>query len=69
MLKVRSSNPPLSIGYQNYFEAFLQRKTSYQVEESEVEEGGLKQAIPYVIFLVSPIFIVLLLIAASSRSQ
>lgn len=68
MMKVTSmTHSPLSTGYQNYFEAFLQDKTNYPLKEAEVDEGGLNQALPYVIFLVSPIFIVLLI--AASRLQ
>ncbi|KAI3445107.1 hypothetical protein Pfo_001772 [Paulownia fortunei] len=68
MMKVTSlTRSPLSTGYQNYFEAFLQDKTNYPLKEAEVDEGGLNQALPYVIFLVSPIFMVLLI--AASRFQ
>ncbi|KAG8391151.1 hypothetical protein BUALT_Bualt01G0158000 [Buddleja alternifolia] len=69
MLKVRSLNrSPRSTGYQNYFEAFLQNNTNYAVkEEGEVDEGAMSQAIPYVIFLLSPIFMVLLIAASRFR--
>ncbi|KAL0397617.1 UNVERIFIED_CONTAM: hypothetical protein Scaly_0210100 [Sesamum calycinum] len=68
MMKVTSSTrSPLSTGYQNYFEAFLQDKTNYSLKEDQVDEGGLNQALPYVVFLVSPVVIVLLI--AASRFQ
>ncbi|KAK4414528.1 hypothetical protein Salat_2865800 [Sesamum alatum] len=65
MMKVTSStSSPLSTGYQNYFEAFLQDKANYSLKEDQVDEGGLNQALPYVVFLVSPIVIVLLIAAS-----
>ncbi|XP_011088277.1 uncharacterized protein LOC105169554 [Sesamum indicum] len=68
MMKVTSSTrSSLNTGYQNYFEAFLQEKTNYSLKEDQVDEGGLSQALPYVVFLVSPVVIVLLI--AASRFQ
>ncbi|KAK6140394.1 hypothetical protein DH2020_025864 [Rehmannia glutinosa] len=65
MLKVsKMSGPPASSGYQNYFEAFVQNKTNYPLKEAQVEEDGLNQTLPYVIFLLSPILMVLLLAAS-----
>ncbi|KAL7158001.1 hypothetical protein ABFS83_02G113700 [Erythranthe nasuta] len=67
MMKVRSLNRKrLSTEYQNYFEAFVQNKTSYTMKESEVvDEGGSNRALPYVfIFLASPIVLVLLIAAS-----
>ncbi|KAJ0037526.1 hypothetical protein Pint_23832 [Pistacia integerrima] len=59
MMKVTSSNLPQNTGYQNYFEAFIEGKTNYLLQEAGIEEGALSQALPYMIFLVSPILIVL----------
>ncbi|KAK4411117.1 hypothetical protein Sango_0184700 [Sesamum angolense] len=68
MMKVTSSTrSPRSTGYQNYFEAFLQDKTNYSLKEDQVDEGGLNQALPYVVFLVSPVVIVLLIAASRDR--
>ncbi|KAL8061919.1 hypothetical protein ABFX02_02G113900 [Erythranthe guttata] len=67
MMKVRSLNRKrLSTEYQNYFEAFVQNKTSYTPKESEVvDESGSNRALPYVfIFLASPIILVLLIAAS-----
>ncbi|KAL8496151.1 hypothetical protein ACS0TY_020026 [Phlomoides rotata] len=65
MMKVKSSSrSPRTTGYQNYFDAFVEDKTNYTLEE---DEGGLTQALPYIIFLVSPIFMVFLI--ATFRSQ
>ncbi|CAK9175092.1 unnamed protein product [Ilex paraguariensis] len=59
MMKVTGSSFPLvSMGYQNYFEAFIEDKANYPLKEPEDKEGALSQALlPYIIFLVSPIFI------------
>ncbi|KAL5827250.1 hypothetical protein ACOSQ4_019047 [Xanthoceras sorbifolium] len=60
IMKVTSSNlSKKSTGYQNYFEAFIEDKINYPLQEAGTEEGALSQALPYMIFLVSPIFIVL----------
>ncbi|KAK2976195.1 hypothetical protein RJ640_027486 [Escallonia rubra] len=62
MMKVRSSSlSSTSMGYQNFFEAFLKNNGNYILKEAEVDEskGALSQALPYIAFLVSPIFIVL----------
>lgn len=59
MMKVTSSNRSQNTGYQNYFEAFIEDKTNYLLQEAGIEEGALSQALPYIIFLVSPILIVL----------
>uniref|UniRef100_A0A5B7A5H8 Uncharacterized protein n=1 Tax=Davidia involucrata TaxID=16924 RepID=A0A5B7A5H8_DAVIN len=61
-MKVTSSTFfPTNTGYQNYFEAFIEDKANYPLKEAEVEEGALSQALLYIIFLVFPIFIVLLI--------
>ncbi|CAK7325045.1 unnamed protein product [Dovyalis caffra] len=61
MMKVTGSNFSTNTGYQNYFEKFVADKTSYPQGEAEIEIGVLNQALPYMIFLVSPIFMVLFL--------
>ncbi|KAJ9685481.1 hypothetical protein PVL29_017499 [Vitis rotundifolia] len=64
MMKVTSQLPPKNTGYQNFFEAFIEDKADYSLKDNEVEvevEVELGQALPYIIFLVSPIFIVLLI--------
>ncbi|GAB4827834.1 hypothetical protein Ancab_034719 [Ancistrocladus abbreviatus] len=65
MMKVRRSIPR-STGYQKYFEAFVEDKVDYTPASTETEEGDLVQALPYIIFLASPILLVLL-IAATKR--
>ena len=60
MMKVTGSNFSLNnTGYQNYFEAFIEDKANYSPERAEVTEGALNQALPYMIFLLSPIIVVL----------
>ncbi|XP_057499815.1 uncharacterized protein LOC130784002 isoform X2 [Actinidia eriantha] len=59
MMKVKNSATDL--GYQKYFEAFVEDKASYPLKDDEVEEDALSQALPYIIFLFSPILFVLLI--------
>lgn len=49
-------------GYQNFFEAFIEKKSNYPLKEVEFEEGGLNQVLPYIIFLVSPILALLIIV-------
>ncbi|KGN51107.1 uncharacterized protein LOC101215292 [Cucumis sativus] len=61
MMKVTTSSSFLSndSSYRNYFEAFLDNKLNYSADESGIGEGVLNQSLPYVIFLLSPILLVL----------
>lgn len=62
MMRVTSSSRSSKItGYQNYFEAFIEDKAKYPVQDVEGEEGALSQSFPYILFLLSPIFMVLLI--------
>ncbi|CAL5330616.1 unnamed protein product [Camellia sinensis] len=64
MMKMKSTTlSPINTGYQNYFEAFIEDKANYGLKDAEVEEGALNQALPYIIFLASPILVVLLIAA------
>eukprot|EP00262_Sarcandra_glabra_P012433 TRINITY_DN3202_c0_g1_i1.p1 TRINITY_DN3202_c0_g1~~TRINITY_DN3202_c0_g1_i1.p1 ORF type:complete len:316 (-),score=72.28 TRINITY_DN3202_c0_g1_i1:29-976(-) len=59
MMKIKnSSGAPKSTGYQNYFEAFIEDKANYNLTEEE-NQDALREALPYIIFLFSPIFLVL----------
>lgn len=70
-MKVKSlSQSKTSTGYQNYFEAFVKDKSStyplikkMEAAAAHVDEGGgaMSQALPYILFLFSPIFVVLFL--------
>ncbi|XP_028192602.1 uncharacterized protein LOC114378242 [Glycine soja] len=46
--------------YQNYFDAFVENKSNYP-EDGLVQESAMNQVLPYILFLVSPIFVVLLI--------
>ncbi|XP_048140519.1 uncharacterized protein LOC115756544 isoform X2 [Rhodamnia argentea] len=63
MEKMKVRRPKLSAegtGYQNYFEAFIEDKSNYRLDmDEDLEEGALSQAFPYIVFLLSPIFVVL----------
>lgn len=61
MLRLTKNSPLKNTGFQNYFEAFIENKSDYVLKEDEVEVGTLNQTLPYVIFLVSPILLVLLI--------
>lgn len=55
-MKVNSTPVPKNTGYEAYFTKFSGQKNYYaSLDEPEV---GLGQIIPYMLFLVSPIFIV-----------
>ncbi|CAN1344558.1 hypothetical protein LINPERPRIM_LOCUS40113 [Linum perenne] len=70
MMKVTKSNFPVEItGYKDYFDAFVEDKAAnYTAKtEDESEEGLLRQALPYIVFLVSPILMILF-IAVQGKS-
>lgn len=65
MMKFTTSTPfsPKNTGYQNFFEAFVDNKSNYPLKEVEIQEGAaVNQVIPYIIFLVSPIFALVLIV-------
>ncbi|KAK7404414.1 hypothetical protein VNO78_05296 [Psophocarpus tetragonolobus] len=47
--------------YQNYFDAFVENKSNYPEEDGLVQESAMNQVLPYILFLVSPIFFILLI--------
>ncbi|KAJ8748778.1 hypothetical protein K2173_011333 [Erythroxylum novogranatense] len=64
MMNMSGSNfSPESTGYQNYFEAFVEDKMKYAGGQAPnpVEDDLMSQVIPYITFLVFPIFIVLII--------
>ncbi|XP_026400803.1 uncharacterized protein LOC113296700 isoform X3 [Papaver somniferum] len=62
MIKFKSTSLPINLGYQNYFDAFVEEKTgSARAADEEEDNIALRQTIPYVIFLLAPLFIVFLL--------
>ncbi|XP_010554469.1 PREDICTED: uncharacterized protein LOC104824183 [Tarenaya hassleriana] len=59
IMKLRGSSlSPRNTLYQNYFEAFIKDKINYASQDNDAEDTGIKQTLPYVIFLVSPILLV-----------
>ncbi|KAL8161006.1 hypothetical protein V2J09_012495 [Rumex salicifolius] len=63
MLKVRSS-PPINPGYETYFDAFVKdNKPKVTLQDSEPEEAPLTETLPYIVFLVLPVLLVLLIAA------
>ncbi|KAE9616495.1 hypothetical protein Lal_00035092 [Lupinus albus] len=63
MLKVKTGSPFYlkNTGYQNFFDAFIENKSDYPVEDEVVQESAMNQVLLYILFLVSPIFVVLLI--------
>ncbi|KAL4327177.1 hypothetical protein HN51_034372 [Arachis hypogaea] len=62
MMKVNTGSPFYlkNTGYQNYFDAFVEDKQRY-TQDGVAEENAMTQTFLYIIFLVSPIFVVLLI--------
>ncbi|XP_042517543.1 uncharacterized protein LOC122091593 [Macadamia integrifolia] len=61
MMKITGSSlSQKTTGFQNYFEAFIEDKPEYIQGGSKDEQNSLIEALPYILFLVSPIFLVLL---------
>ncbi|XP_047306874.1 uncharacterized protein LOC124910291 [Impatiens glandulifera] len=71
MMKVRSMDmSKVNAGYQNYFEAFIKDKEiDYSLKDTETDnvDLGLDQVLPYVAFIVSPIFLVFLVALTKAR--
>ncbi|XP_060965732.1 LOW QUALITY PROTEIN: uncharacterized protein LOC115721350 [Cannabis sativa] len=62
MMKFTTSSPYMkNTGYQNYFEAFVEKKSNYPIKDVEDDDvvGSLSQTLTYIFLLVSPIFLVL----------
>jgi len=62
LMKVTTTSPFYlkNTGYQNYFDAFVEKKSNYsQEDDGLVQESAMNQVLPYILLLVSPIFIVL----------
>ncbi|KAL5055535.1 hypothetical protein RYX36_036217 [Vicia faba] len=65
MMKVRTGSSRYSKNtfYQSYFDAFIEKKTdnTVKVKDEVVQESSMNQVVLYILFLTSPIFVVLLL--------
>lgn len=66
MMKVTTSSFSQRTGYETYFEAFVENKDNYTSADEEQNEGALRQGLPYIIFLMSPIFFVLFIAVRKS---
>ncbi|XP_010908205.1 uncharacterized protein [Elaeis guineensis] len=66
MMKVTSSSFSPRTGYETYFEAFVENKDNYTSADEEQNEGALRQGLPYIIFLMSPVFFVLFIAVRKS---
>ncbi|XP_072997436.1 uncharacterized protein [Typha latifolia] len=66
MMKVTSSSRSKTTGYETYFDAFVDNKNNYTAKEEEQNEDGIEQVIPYIMFLISPIFFLLLIAVRKS---
>ncbi|MED6111147.1 hypothetical protein PIB30_049792 [Stylosanthes scabra] len=62
MMKVNTESPFYlkNTGYQNYFDAFVEDKERF-TQDGVAQENATTQAFLYILFLVSPIFVVLLI--------
>ncbi|KAL2898362.1 Hyaluronan synthase 2 [Bienertia sinuspersici] len=64
MLKVtKSTIPRKNTGYQGYFEAFVEDEAVNTSGNTEEEKDTLNQAVLYIVFLASPILLLLLFVA------
>ncbi|KAF5188118.1 cytochrome C oxidase subunit [Thalictrum thalictroides] len=64
ILKVKNSSLYVNTtDYRNYFEAFVQDKTSYPQRVVEDEEDAFQQILPYILFLACPFLFLLAMVA------
>lgn len=66
MMKVEDTSLPIKTGYEDYFGVFVDNKISYSPSIEEQNERVLEQVFPYLIFLLSPLLIILLLLVKKS---
>ncbi|KAJ4772565.1 cytochrome C oxidase subunit [Rhynchospora pubera] len=65
-MKVKSSYLSRTTGYEMYFDSFVDNKEAYTSAKTETKEAGETQILPYVVFLVSPLFVILLIAVRKS---
>lgn len=64
MMKVSSSSAfPRGTGYESYFDAFVDGKDNYTTKEDEKDDSAVKEGLPYILFLLSPIVLIFFLAA------
>ncbi|XP_020591605.1 uncharacterized protein LOC110032349 isoform X2 [Phalaenopsis equestris] len=66
MMKVKNTNVPIKTGYEDYFEALVNNQVSYTPSIEEQNERVLEQVFPYIVFLLSPMLIILYVIVKKS---
>ncbi|KAJ3687941.1 hypothetical protein LUZ61_017105 [Rhynchospora tenuis] len=65
-MKVKSSYLSRTTGYEMYFDSFVDNKEAYTSAKAEPKESGETQILPYVVFLVSPLFVILFIAVRKS---
>ncbi|KAK8943286.1 hypothetical protein KSP39_PZI009005 [Platanthera zijinensis] len=66
MLNVRDTSSPKETGFEDYFEAFVNNEAGHAPLVEETNESVLKEVFPYLIFLLSPIFIIIFVVIKRS---
>ncbi|XP_042382348.1 uncharacterized protein LOC121975047 isoform X3 [Zingiber officinale] len=59
----RSSAFPRETGYESYFDAFVDGKDNYIHNKDEEDDSAVKEGLPYILFLLSPIVFIFFLAA------
>ncbi|KAI0497517.1 hypothetical protein KFK09_020748 [Dendrobium nobile] len=66
MMKVKDTSLPRKTGYEDYFEAFVEDKKANYIASSEKDERVLEEVLPYLIFLLSPMLVILFAVVKNS---
>ncbi|KAL0911012.1 hypothetical protein M5K25_019111 [Dendrobium thyrsiflorum] len=67
MMKVKDTSLPRKTGYEDYFEAFVEdKKANYIASIEEKDDRVLEQVLPYLIFLLSPMLVILFAVVKNS---
>ncbi|URE34941.1 hypothetical protein MUK42_15709 [Musa troglodytarum] len=66
MMKASGSSILPKTGYETYFDAFVENNDNYSPAKEEQEESTLRQGLPYIMFLSSPILFIIFLAARKS---
>ncbi|CAD5165761.1 uncharacterized protein LOC135645838 [Musa acuminata AAA Group] len=66
MMKASGSSILRKTGYETYFDAFVENNDDYSPTKEEQEESTLRQGLPYIMFLSSPVLFIIFLAARKS---
>lgn len=66
MMKASGSSIIRKTGYETYFDAFVENNDDYSPTKEEQEESTLRQGLPYIMFLSSPVLFIIFLAARKS---